>query len=83
MTNPAAGHNSDGRLKSFVERIERVETEMRERSEDRKEIYSEAKGTGLDVKILRRAVAIRRQDSQKRAEEEAILEAYLAELGMV
>jgi len=76
------GHNSDGRLKAFVERIERVEQEMRERAEDRKEIYSEAKGTGLDVKILRRAVAIRRQDANKRAEEEAILEAYLAELGM-
>ena len=76
------GHNSEGRLKAFVERIERVEQEMRERAEDRKEIYSEAKGTGLDVKILRRAVAIRRQDANKRAEEEAILEAYLAELGM-
>ncbi len=76
------GHNSDGRLKAFVERIERVEQEMRDRAEDRKEIYSEAKGTGFDVKVLRRAVAVRRQDAQKRAEEEAILEAYLAELGM-
>lgn len=76
------GHNSDGRLRAFVERIERVEQEMRDRAEDRKEIYSEAKGTGFDVKVLRRAVAVRRQDAQKRAEEEAILEAYLAELGM-
>lgn len=76
------GHNSDGRLRAFVERIERVEQDMRDRAEDRKEIYSEAKGTGLDVKILRRTIAIRKQDAKKRAEEEAILEAYLAELGM-
>ena len=74
------GHN--GQFRAFVERIESVETEIRERQEDRKEIYSEAKGTGYDVAIMRKVVAIRRKDYKKWREEEIILDMYLTALGM-
>lgn len=71
-----------GHLKSFIERIERLEEEKRALSEDVKEIYAEAKGVGYDVKIMRKIVAMRRQDANRRKEEETILDLYLRALGM-
>lgn len=71
-----------GHLKAFIERIERLEEEKRALSEDIKEVYSEAKGTGYDVKIMRKIVSLRRQDRHKRREEEEILDLYLSALGM-
>ena len=71
-----------GHLKAFIERIERLEEEKRALAEDIKDVYSEAKGTGYDVKIMRKIVSIRRQDHQKRKEEEEILDLYLSALGM-
>lgn len=83
---PPAGAKSDtpdsGHLKGFIERIERLEEEKRALSEDIKDVYAEAKGTGYDVKIVRKVVALRRQDHNKRREEEEILDLYLASLGM-
>jgi uncharacterized protein (UPF0335 family) len=70
-----------GHLKSFIERIERLEEEKKAISDDIKEIYSEAKGNGYDVKIMRKIVSIRRQDENKRREEEEILDLYLSALG--
>ena len=70
------------RLRSFVERIERLNAEKDALAEDIKEVYSEAKGDGFDTKILRQVVAIRKQDAAKRQEEEAILDLYLSALGM-
>jgi uncharacterized protein (UPF0335 family) len=75
MSEPQAGHN--GQLKSIVERIENLDTEIKERRNDQKEIYSEAKSNGWDVKILRKVVAIRKKDPADRAEEEALMETYL------
>ena len=75
------GDNSDGQLRAFIERIESVEGEIAALSEDRKEIYAEAKSGGYDPKIIRKVIAIRKQDADKRAEEEALLERYLAALG--
>ena len=77
------GHNSidGGHLKSFFERIERLEEEKKAISDDIKEVYAEAKGTGYDPKIMRKIVAIRKQDANKRAEEEALLDCYLSALG--
>ncbi len=69
-------------LTAFLERIEKLEEEKRAIADDIKDVYAEAKGTGYDVKIIRKIVSIRRQDTQKRREEEEILELYLSALGM-
>ena len=69
-------------LLAFVERIERLEEDRKQVSEDIKDVYAEAKGTGYDVKIMRRIVAIRKQDKDKRREEDEILGLYLNALGM-
>ncbi len=71
------------RLKSFVERIERLEEEKRGLQEDIKEVYSEAKGTGFDTKIIRQIIRLRKMDKADRQEQEAILELYKEALGMV
>ncbi|QCO05461.1 DUF2312 domain-containing protein [Azospirillum argentinense] len=81
MSEPGIGHNSVGgiaadRLKSFIERIERVEEEKRGLSEDIKEIYSEAKGTGFDTKIIRKVIARRKLDRADRQEQDNLLELY-------
>ena len=69
-------------IKAFVERIERLEEEKRAIADDIKEVYAEAKGNGFDTKVLRQVIRIRRQDRTERLEQEAILELYLAALGM-
>jgi uncharacterized protein (UPF0335 family) len=69
-------------LKAFVERIERLEEEKKNISEDIKDVYAEAKGTGFDVKALRKIIALRKKDVAERQEEEAILDLYLKALGM-
>ena len=69
-------------LKAFIERIERLEEEKAGIAGDIKEIYSEAKGTGFDTKVLRKIIALRKRDYAERREEEAILELYMQALGM-
>ena len=69
-------------LLAFIERIERLEEDKKQVSEDIKDVYAEAKGTGYDVKVIRKVVSIRKQDKDKRREEEEILELFLAALGM-
>jgi uncharacterized protein (UPF0335 family) len=69
-------------LRAFVERIERLHEERKAISDDISEIYSEAKGNGFDTKVLKRVIAIRRQDHNERMEQEALLDLYLAALGM-
>ena len=68
-------------LKSIIERIERLEEEKKGISDDIKEVYAEAKGTGYDVKVLRKVVALRKRDLEERKEEEAILDLYLQAVG--
>lgn len=70
------GGVSSERLRSFVERIERLEEERAALSADIREVYSESKSAGFDVKILRQIVRLRKMDNADRAEEEAILETY-------
>jgi uncharacterized protein (UPF0335 family) len=72
-----------GQLRSFVERIERIEEEIKERNADKSDIYKEAKMNGFDVKVMRKLIAIRRKDYAERQEEDAILEIYMQSLGMV
>jgi uncharacterized protein (UPF0335 family) len=69
------------RLKTIVERIERLEEEKAAIANDIKEVFAEAKGEGFDVKILRKVVRIRKQDKAKRQEEEALLDLYLSAIG--
>lgn len=69
-------------LRSFVERIERLEEEKKTIADDIRDVYGEAKATGFDPKILKKVIAIRKQDKDARAEEEAILSSYLTALGM-
>ncbi|HWU50779.1 MAG: DUF2312 domain-containing protein [Asticcacaulis sp.] len=69
------------RLRTIIERIERLEEDKKGIMTDIKEIYDEAKGEGFDVKILRKVVSIRKKDKVKREEEETILDLYLTAIG--
>ena len=70
-------------LRAFIERIERLEEEKKTIADDIQDVYAEAKGTGFDTKILKKVIALRKKDDQERMEEEAILDTYLAALGMI
>jgi uncharacterized protein (UPF0335 family) len=84
MSEPGVGHNvAKDMIRSVVERVEKLEEEKKTISDDIKDIYTEAKVNGLDVKALRTVVRLRRQDVDERAEQEAILETYLHAMGMV
>jgi uncharacterized protein (UPF0335 family) len=69
-------------LRSFVERIERLEEEKAALLGDIREVYSEAKGAGFDTKIMRQVVRLRKLDRADFQEHEAILELYMSALGM-
>ncbi len=69
-------------LKSFIERLERLEEEKAGISADIKEVYAEAKGNGFDTKAMRKILSLRKKDHAERQEEEAILELYMQALGM-
>jgi uncharacterized protein (UPF0335 family) len=75
------GTTAQGKLKSLVERIERLEEDKAAVANDLKEVYAEAKGEGFDVKIIRKVVRIRKADAAKRSEEEALIELYLTAIG--
>ena len=70
-------------LKAIIARIEKLEEEKKAISDDIRDVYAEAKGTGFDVKALRAVVRLRKQDANERQEQEAILETYLHALGML
>jgi uncharacterized protein (UPF0335 family) len=71
-----------GQLKSLIERIERLEEEKAALAADIREVYSEAKGTGFDVKIMRQIIRMRKVEKADLQEQEAILDLYLSALGM-
>lgn len=83
--SPGIGHNNlaGAELRSFIERIERLAEEVQGIKGDISDIYGEAKGRGFDTRTIKKIVALRKQDAQKRAEEEAILDTYLHALGMI
>jgi uncharacterized protein (UPF0335 family) len=70
-------------LKAFIERVERLEEEKKTISDDIRDVYAEAKGTGFDVKALRTIVRMRKQEESERHEQEEILETYMHALGML
>jgi uncharacterized protein (UPF0335 family) len=64
------------KLKSFVERIERLENEKSELAADVREVYSEAKGNGFDTKIMRQVIKLRKMEPADRTEQDALLDLY-------
>ena len=70
-------------LKSFINRIERLNEEREALSADIREVFAEAKGTGFDTKAMRSIIRLRKKDQAERQEEESILDLYKAALGMV
>ena len=69
-------------LRSFIDRIERLEEERAALSADIREVYSEAKGQGFDTKTMRQVVRMRKLDKADLQEQEAMLDLYLGALGM-
>jgi uncharacterized protein (UPF0335 family) len=77
---------SDGlnkeQLVQFIERIERLEEDKKAISEDIKDIYTEAKSSGYESKIIRKIVSLRRKTKEQRQEEETLLDLYMSSIGM-
>ena len=65
------------RILSFIERIEQIDEELKALNEGKKDIFSEAKGEGFDVKVLREILRLRKQDQDERDEQESLLDIYL------
>jgi len=65
------------RLRTFVERIERMDEQLKAINEEKKEIFAEAKGEGFDVKILKEVIRLRKQDQNERDERDILLDSYL------
>jgi len=82
ITAASAQTVAAGQLRSFIERIERLEEEKKTIADDIKEVFAEAKGTGFDTKAIRVLIRLRKKDQAERQEEEAILDLYKAALGM-
>tara|TARA_B100002052_G_scaffold213659_1_gene195580 strand:+ start:331 stop:576 length:246 start_codon:yes stop_codon:yes gene_type:complete len=70
------------RLRTIIERIERLEEEKKALSDDMREVFSEAKGAGFDVKVIRQVVRLRKMDATDRSEMEQVLDVYKRALGM-
>ncbi len=79
MSEP--GHN--GQLKAIVERIEKVNEDIKALSDDRGDIFKEAGGNGFDKAALRKIIALRKLSADDRAAQETILETYMQALGMI
>ena len=78
-----AGTVASKQLKSFVERIERLEEEKKGIADDIRDVFAEAKGQGFDTKVMRQVIRLRKKDVAERQEEEALLDLYLHALGMI
>lgn len=79
---PDVGGIAGDRLRSFIERIERLEEERGALGEDIKEVYSEAKSAGFDLPTMRQIVRIRKMNQEDRDEKQALLDTYMTALGM-
>ena len=76
------GGVSGKRLRGYLDRIERLEEEKKGIADDIKDIYAEAKGVGFDAKILRKVYMLRKMNTDKRREEEELLDLYKAAVGI-
>jgi len=78
----SGGGIAAGELRSFIERVERLEDEKSALMDDIKDVIAEIKGRGYDVKAVRAILRLRKKDPDQRREEAAILDLYLNALGM-
>jgi len=78
----APANVSGARLKSFLERIERLEEEKKALAEDIRDVYSEAKGTGFEPRIMRKIISLRKTNLEKRREDQELLDLYMSAIGM-
>lgn len=69
-------------LRSFIERIERLEEEKKTISDDIKEVYAELKGNGFDAKAVKEIIRLRKKEDLERQEEEGVIQLYKDALGM-
>lgn len=74
---------SNGQLRAIVERIERLEDDKKAISGDIREVYAEARANGFDTKIIRKVIALRKKEAAAREEEAALIDTYMAALGMI
>ena len=72
--------SKNSKLKSAIDRIKQLEESIKELNSEKSEIYKELKGTGYDPKVVRKVLAILRKGAEAHDEEEATIQAYLAEL---
>jgi len=79
---PEAGGIAADRLRSLVERIERLEEEKQALAGDIREVFAEAKGTGFDTKIMRQVIKLRKMEKDDRDEQEHLLDLYKRALGL-
>ncbi len=79
---PDIGGITADQLRSYIERIERLEEEKAGLTSDIRDVFSEAKANGFDTKIMRQVIRLRKKDVNERQEEEAILDLYMHALGM-
>jgi len=70
-------------LKQFIERVERLEEEIKNLQEDKKEVFAEAKGSGFDVKAMKEIIKIRKTEANELEEQEYLLDTYKKALGMI
>ncbi|MHA1540182.1 MAG: DUF2312 domain-containing protein [Alphaproteobacteria bacterium] len=77
------GNVSSDQLRSFIERVERLEEEKGAIQEDVKEVFAEAKANGFDVKTMRQIIKLRQMDQEEIEEQEAMLDTYRRALGML
>jgi len=82
MIQPKNDVLAGDRLRSFIERIERLEEDKANLATDIREVFAEAKSTGFDVKTMRQIIKLRKMEQQDRAEQEALLSLYKSALGM-
>lgn len=71
------------RLKTLIERVERLEEEKSELASDIRDVYAEAKSTGFEPKVMRQIIRLRKMDSEARMEQEELLDLYKSSLGML
>lgn len=81
--NTKTGPFAKDHLRAFVERIEKLDDEGKAISDDKRDVYAEAKAVGFDAKAIRKIVQMRKMDPSERKENDAVLEAYMHALGML
>lgn len=81
-TQADAGGVSGARIKSFIERVERLEAEKKVIAEDIKEVYAESKTSGFEPKIIKKIVSLRKVKLEQRREDNELLELYQSVIGM-